>query len=85
MTEADLKKVSTAQQMELLLKTFDFNNFDRNDLASELSLVLTTLCNNSYEGPLTFDYITKWIFEVERDRTKVQLDKKIDSQNVSHH
>ena len=77
MTEADLKKVFTAQQMELLLKAFDFNGFDRNDLASELSLMLTTMCDNSYDFPLTFDDIKTWIFEVERDRTRVPLDKKL--------
>ena len=77
MTETELKKNFTARQMELLLKAYDFNSFDRNDLASELSLMLTTMCDNSYDGPLTFDDIKKWIFNVERDRTKVPLDQKL--------
>ena len=79
MTEAELKKVFTARQMELLLKAFDFVCFDRNDLASELSLMLTTMSvsDKSYEGPLTFDDIKKCIYEVERDRIKYPLDKKL--------
>ena len=77
MTETELKKVFTARQMELLLKAFDFVCFDRNDLADELSFMLITLCDKSYEGPLTFDDIKKWIFEVERDRIKYPLDKKL--------
>ena len=76
MTEADLKKIFTARQMELLLKAYDFNGYDKNDLASELSLMLTTMCQNPYEGPITYDDIKNWIFEVERDRTRVPLDKK---------
>ena len=77
MTEAELKKVFTARQMELLLKAFDFNSFDRNNLANELYFMLTTLCDTPYEGPITYDDIKKWISEFERDRTKVPLDRKM--------
>ena len=78
MTEADLKKVFTARQMELLLKAYDFNGFDKNDLASELEFLLETLCSaKSYKGPITYDDIKTWIFENERNRTRVPLDKKL--------
>ena len=73
----ELENVFTARQMELLLKAYDFNGYDKNDLTSELSLILTTKCTNPYEGPITDDEIKKWIFEVERDRTKYPLDKKL--------
>ena len=45
MTEAELKKVFTARQMELLLKAYDFNSFDQNDLASDLEFMLKTMCS----------------------------------------
>ena len=65
MTKAELEKVFTARQMELLLKAFDFMSFDRNDFAGDWEFMLETLCvTTSYKGPITYDDIKKWIFEV---------------------